>query len=68
MQVPLNLASMRLPSRFRSGWGTVCDDGFDLLDAMVGRGRPNRNVPDPILGWGVDLYARRLRLRSGREM
>ena len=40
----------------------------DLLDTMTTRGRPNRNVPDPILGWGVDLYAQRLRLRSGREM
>ena len=46
----------------------MCGEGSDLLDAMVGRGRPNRNVPDPILGWGVDLYAQRLRLRSGREM
>ena len=46
----------------------MCGEGSDLLDAMLGRGRPNRNVPDPILGWGVDLYARRLRLQSGREM
>jgi len=46
----------------------MCDQGSDLLDFMLGRGRPNRNVPDPILGWGVDLYAQRLRFRSGREM
>ena len=46
----------------------MCGEGSDLLDAMLGRGRPNRNVPDPVLGWGVDLYARRLRLQSGREM
>jgi glycine/D-amino acid oxidase-like deaminating enzyme len=57
--------------------GTICGkliaemmsgEGSDLLDAMLGRGRPNRNVPDPVLGWGVDLYARRLRLQSGLEM
>tara|TARA_B100000700_G_scaffold299112_1_gene365814 strand:+ start:1465 stop:2784 length:1320 start_codon:yes stop_codon:yes gene_type:complete len=57
--------------------GTICGKliaemmcGMDsgLLEAMIGRGRPNRNAPDPILGWGVDLYAQRLRLRSGREM
>ena len=46
----------------------MCDEGSDLLNSMLTRGRPNRNVPDPILGWGVDLYARRLRMRSGREM
>ena len=39
-----------------------------VLDPMTTRGRPNRNVPDPLLGWGVDLYAQRLRLQSGREM
>ncbi|HIE67544.1 MAG TPA: FAD-binding oxidoreductase [Acidimicrobiia bacterium] len=46
----------------------VCGEGSDLLDAMLARGRPNRNLPDPLLGWGVNLYARRLRMRSGREM
>ena len=46
----------------------MCSEGSDLLDAMLARGRPNRNVPDPVLGWGVNLYAQRLRLRSGREM
>ena len=46
----------------------MCDEGSGLLDAMLGRGRPNRNVPDPVLGWGVNLYARRLRMQSGREM
>ena len=46
----------------------MCGESSDLLDTMTARGRPNRNVPDPILGWGVDLYAQRLRLRSGREM
>jgi glycine/D-amino acid oxidase-like deaminating enzyme len=46
----------------------VCGEGSDLLDGMLARGRPNRNLPDPLLGWGVNLYARRLRMRSGREM
>jgi hypothetical protein len=46
----------------------MCGEGSDLLDAMLGRGRPNKNVPDPVLGWGVEMYARRLRLQSGREM
>ena len=46
----------------------MCGEGSGLLDAMLGRGRPNRNVPDPVLGWGVNLYARRLRMQSGREM
>ena len=45
----------------------VCGEGSDLLDAMLARGRPNRNLPDPLLGWGVNLYARRLRMRAGRE-
>ena len=46
----------------------VCGEGSDLLDGMLATGRPNRNLPDPLLGWGVNLYARRLRMRSGREM
>lgn len=46
----------------------ICGQSSDLLDAMLSRGRPNRNLPDPLLGWGVDLYARRLRVQSGLEM
>ncbi len=46
----------------------VCGEDSDLLDEMLTRGRPNRNLSDPLLGWGVNLYASRLRMRSGREM
>ena len=46
----------------------ACDEGSDLLDTMLAMGRPNRNLPAPVLGWGVRMYARRLQLQAGREM
>ena len=46
----------------------ACGEGSDLLDAMLAMGRPNRNVPSPVIGWGVRMYARRLQLQAGREM
>jgi glycine/D-amino acid oxidase-like deaminating enzyme len=46
----------------------ACGESSDLLDTMLAMGRPNRNVPAPVLGWGVRMYARRLQLQAGREM
>ena len=46
----------------------ACDEGSNLLDTMLAMGRPNRNLPAPVLGWGVRMYARRLQLQAGLEM
>ena len=39
-----------------------------LLQVMLGAGRPNRNVPKPFLGWGVQMDFLRRRNDAGLEL
>jgi len=47
---------------------SLCGADSDLLAVMQGAGRPNRNPPDPLLGWGVRLDFARRRARAGLEL
>ncbi len=47
---------------------SLCGLDSDLLRIMQDAGRPNRNLPDPFLGWGVKLDFARRRRRAGLEL
>ncbi len=49
-------------------WFATGGEGPDLPDTMLAMGRPNRNLPAPVLGWGVRMYARRLQPQAGPEV